>query len=364
MMPDRRTEGAVMSTKLSLLKLLSDHAGEYVSGEKIGKALGVSRTAVNKACAALRADGYIINSRTNKGYMLSEHGKLLTESGTSAFLDVPCAIRVYDIVTSTNEIAKSADLSAVTDADSGKDIPLVIVADTQTAGRGRLGRKFESPPGTGTYMSIVYHPKFDISKTLYVTMAAAVGMCRAIEKVTGQYVQIKWVNDLFLNRKKVCGILTEAQVDCETGKIDRLIIGIGVNCFPGSFPPEVQAIAGSLSDKPGSFSREILSAAMINEIIPLVTSPDPADFMKEYKERCFILGREIKIHPNYNDIGIRARAIDIADKGGLVVEYLEDGEDVVELSKKIGACSLPDSFREKKEGMRETIVTGEISISI
>ena len=341
-----------MSTKSSLLKLLSDNAGTYISGEKIGESLGVSRTAVNKACAALRSEGYIIESKTNKGYMLAEHGKLLTVDGTSAYIDVPCKLRVYNIVTSTNEIAKISELP---------DVPLVIIADRQTAGKGRLGRRFESPAGTGQYMSFVFQPDFDIRRSLYVTMAAAVGTCRAIEKVTGKHVEIKWVNDLFLNGKKVCGILTEAQSDLESGRIERLITGIGVNCYPGSFPPEVSEIAGSLAESTSEFSREILAAAMINEVLPLITDPDTSRFLDEYRERCFILGREIKIHPSYNDAGIRARAIDISDDGGLIVEYLEDAK----ASDLMGAAgSAAEILRNAKAGAEDVLHTGEISISL
>jgi len=341
-----------MSTKSSLLKLLSDNAGIYISGEKIGESLGVSRTAVNKACAALRSEGYIIESKTNKGYMLAEHGKLLTVDGTFAYIDVPCKLRVYDIVTSTNEIAKLSELP---------DVPLVIIADRQTAGKGRLGRRFESPAGTGQYMSFVFRPDFDIRRSLYVTMAAAVGACRAIEKITGKHVEIKWVNDLFLNGKKVCGILTEAQSDLESGRIERLITGIGVNCYPGSFPPEVSEIAGSLAESTSEFSREILAAAMINEVLPLITDPDTSRFLDEYRERCFILGREIKIHPSYNDAGIRARAIDISDDGGLIVEYLEDAK----ASDLMGAAgSAAEILRNAKAGAEDVLHTGEISISL
>lgn len=341
-----------MSTKSSLLKLLSDNAGIYISGEKIGESLGVSRTAVNKACAALRSEGYIIESKTNKGYMLAEHGKLLTVDGTSAYIDVPCKLRVYDIVTSTNEIAKLSELP---------DVPLVIIADRQTAGKGRLGRRFESPAGTGQYMSFVFRPDFDIRRSLYVTMAAAVGVCRAIEKVTGKHVEIKWVNDLFLNGKKVCGILTEAQSDLESGRIERLITGIGVNCYHGSFPPEVSEIAGSLAESTSEFSRESLAAAMINEVLPLITDPDTSRFLDEYRERCFILGREIKIHPSYNDAGIRARAIDISDDGGLIVEYLEDAK----ASDLMGAAgTAAEILRNAKAGAEDVLHTGEISISL
>ena len=210
-------------------------------------------------------------------------------------------------------------------------------------------------------MSFVFQPDFDIRRSLYVTMAAAVGTCRAIEKVTGKHVEIKWVNDLFLNGKKVCGILTEAQSDLESGRIERLITGIGVNCYPGSFPPEVSEIAGSLAESTSEFSREILAAAMINEVLPLITDPDTSRFLDEYRERCFILGREIKIHPSYDDAGIRARAIDISDDGGLIVEYLEDAK----ASDLMGAAgSAAEILRNAKAGAEDVLHTGEISISL
>ena len=340
-----------MSTKSSFLKLLSEHAGEYVSGEKVGELLGVSRTAVSKACAALRNDGYLIDSRTNKGYMLRGSGNLLTEDGISVFIRVPCDIEVFDVTDSTNEQAKKRP--------AGK-LPLVLIADKQTAGKGRLGRRFESPAGSGLYMTFAFRPDFDISNSLFVTMAVAVGTCRAIEKVTGRKAGIKWVNDLFTDGKKICGILTEAQSDFETGTIDKLITGIGVNCFPGSFPPEIAHIAGALAEEQGSFSREELAAEMINEILPLITAPVFDAFIDEYRDRCFILGSEIKIHPTYNDSGIRAKAVDIADDGGLVVEYLEDPK-AADLLGLTGTAA--DIFRKAKAGAKEVLHTGEISVS-
>lgn len=322
-----------MSTKSRLLRLLSENAGKYISGEQIGEALGVSRAAVNKACAALRKEGYDIMSRTNLGYMLTDCGSLLTEDEIASYLNVPCTLDVRDETGSTNDLAKEQPASAV---------PKVFIANRQTAGRGRLGRRFESPAGTGLYMTFSFIPDFDISRSLFVTMASAVGTCRAIEKAAGVHAVIKWVNDLFYNGKKVCGILTEAQSDFETGTINKLVTGIGVNCFPGSFPPEIKDIAGSLSSETGSFSRSRLAAEIINETLPLITSPDIRDFMDEYRERCFILGRTIKIHPQYSESGIPAEALSVDDTGGLAVRYLE-GE---------------------KAGMEDVLHTGEISISL
>ena len=131
-------------------------------------------------------------------------------------------------------------------------------------------------------------------------------------------------------------------VNFENGKIDSLVIGIGINCFPGSFPPEIADKAGTLAQDPSEFRRSMLAAEVINEVLALIDVIETREFFKEYRKRCFILGRPIRIHPNYNDIGIPAAALDIADDGGLIVEYT-DGID---------------------KGKRETLHTGEISISI
>ena len=172
-------------------------------------------------------------------------------------------------------------------------------------------------------MTVALRPHFDLSKSLYVTMAAAVAVCRAIEKTAGVKARIKWVNDLFIGGKKVCGILTEAQTNFETGKIDSLIIGIGVNCFPGSFPEELKEIAGAVSPQKNSFSRGELAAEIFNELMEVLDDLDSRSFLREYRTKCFILGKNILVHPAVNSRPVRARAIDIDENGGLVVEYME-----------------------------------------
>ena len=307
----------------------------FVSGEEVAGKLEVSRAAVSKACAALRKEGFDIESRTNHGYMLAASEDMLSEDTIKEAVTVDSDIEVFDTVTSTNDLAKTAELGPGA-------APKVFIADKQTNGRGRLGRKFESPSGTGLYMSIAMRPEFDIKGSLFVTMAAAVGVARAIRKVTGAEAGIKWVNDLFIGGKKVCGILTEAASDLESGEITRLVIGIGVNCFPGSFPPEVSKIAGAIDQKRGAFSRSLLAAEIVNETLPIVLAPDTAEFLKEYRRLCILLGKDIKVHRDYSDAGEAATALEITDDGGLLVKY-HSGE---------------------KAGMEEVLHTGEVSISI
>ncbi len=322
-----------MSTKTELLALLKENLGTPVSGQQAADRLGVSRNAVWKAVSHLKEEGYPIESRTKAGYCLTALPDILSqeevERGVTADIDVV----VEDVVTSTNDLVKEAEWT-------GR--PVVVIANRQTGGRGRLGRKFESPGGTGVYISFGMKPEFSIAHSPFVTMAAAVAVCRAIRKVVGIDVDIKWVNDLYYNRKKVCGILTEAQTNIENGVIDKLILGIGINCFPGSFPEDIAHKAGSLADHAGAFSRSALAAEIINEVCSIMDDVESRTFLEEYRRRCFILGEQIFVHPLSSSSEIPARALSIEDDGGLLVEYL-DGENA---------------------GLRKVLRTGEISIRL
>lgn len=303
-----------MSTKTELLKYLDANYGTYVSGEKLAKELGISRAAVNKAARALRRSGYKIYSRTSQGYCIREKTDILSEASVEPLIYNPCKLKVFDSIGSTNSYAKTLEMG---------DLPIAIVANAQTAGRGRLGRTFVSPANTGLYITVAFRPKFDLDESPFITIATAIAVCHAIEKVCGINPKIKWVNDIFYENKKICGILTEAQTNLETGRIDSLVIGIGINCFPGSFPEELENIVGAISSDPTSFSRSKLAAAVINNILDMLPDIGEKNFLQEYRRRCFILGKGIYVHPLSGGKPIKARAIDIDDNGGLVVEYLE-----------------------------------------
>ena len=322
-----------MSTRTELLQLFDKNAGVYLSGQAIGDELHISRNSIWKAVNQLRKEGYDIESKAGAGYLYKRKENLLTFDSIATHLRYPCELRVFDEVGSTNDIAKESHVGLK---------PLFIAADRQTAGRGRLGRTFASPGDAGLYMTLALRPTFDLDKALYVTMAVAVAVCRAIEKVAGIKGRIKWVNDIFYRNKKVCGILTEAQSNFETGKIDTLIIGIGINCFPGALPEELKDIAGCLAEIPGAFSRGELAAEIVNETLEILEDLNSMAFLREYRSKCFILGKNIYIHPNLDQRSIRARAIDIDDHGGLVVEYMEG----------------------KKMRQMETLTTGEVSIRL
>lgn len=231
----------------AVLDALEKNRGEYLSGEQLASSLGVSRNAVWKAIQKLEEAGHKIRAVPKRGYTLAPESDVLTVQSVSRFLDtdMPVYLQVQTEVTSTNTLLK-------VQAEQGAPEGTVLIAESQTAGKGRLGRHFTSPPGTGIYFSLLLRPRCTAEKSLFITTTAAVAVCEAIEQVTGLNPQIKWVNDVYLNEKKVCGILTEASVDFENGGLNWAVLGIGINIAvpEEGFPEEIRSIAGAIFDGP------------------------------------------------------------------------------------------------------------------
>ncbi len=236
-------------------------------------------------------------------------------------------IFVLETVNSTNSYAK--DL-AVNNGKHGT----VVIANHQTSGRGRLGRDFFSPKDSGLYMSLVIRPdKIHITPSL-LTVAAGVAVCRATISLTNKAPQIKWVNDIFLNGKKICGILAESGTSTNLSSIDYIIVGIGlnVNTAPEVFPGKLSDIAGSLFPK--NITRSKIAAEIINEFEKITLSDNVETLIEEYKRYSLILGKKISFTKNGETFtGI---AVDINIEGNLVVE-LENGETI---TLKSGEVSL------------------------
>ena len=200
-------------------------------------------------------------------------------------------IFVYDCVTSTNDLAKEI-------IQNGCASETVIISRKQTAGRGRRGRSFFSPDSTGVYMSIILRPAFPVELFSLLTPAAAVATSKAMEKVSGKKVDIKWINDIFLDGKKICGILCETS--CQDNRSPKhIIVGIGINlCEPqGGFPAEIAEIASSLFGcaLPSEDVTSMLCAEIINLLAGYCDCIDKRTFIQEYKERMFLLGKEITV---------------------------------------------------------------------
>lgn len=197
----------------------------------------------------------------------------------------------------------------------------VVIAERQTQGRGRLGRSFFSPEEKGIYMSVLLRPEIELQKSVRITSMAAVAVARAVEQVSKVPAQIKWVNDIFLNKRKVCGILTEAGFDQEGKGLSYAVLGIGVNVGRMEFPEELKTIATSVCNEcDREVSREELIVAILKELEQWYPSLQDGSFLKESRERSILLGKEILVVGAQERDSYTAKAVDLDDMGHLLIE--------------------------------------------
>lgn len=246
--------------KEELLKIFEENEGEFVSGEKISQQLGCSRTAIWKHIEELRKNGYEMESAPRKGYRLIGRPDGIRPHEVKLKLKTTRIGReqtYYDVVESTQTIAHQY-------VQQGAKEGHVIVADEQTAGKGRLGRKWHSRNGTSISMSIILRPDLPPQKTPQLTLLTAVAVIRAIKQVTGIDCQIKWPNDVLINGKKIVGILTE--MHAEPDVVHSVVIGIGLNVNQRmeEMSDEIKKIATSLANEKGE---KIERAAIISSIL-------------------------------------------------------------------------------------------------
>lgn len=332
-----------MTTKEKLLELFESNKGTYFSGEELAENLALSRAAVWKAVKSLRSEGYAIGAVTNKGYCLSPSTDILSPQGIRKYLNAEnqnLNLTVLPTVTSTNavirELADSgrvnrehASAKQASDAQEtssrGRDnqgITCVVIANEQTKGRGRRGREFYSPEGTGVYMSLLLKPNhYSARQAMRFTTMAAVAMCESIEEVSQESIektssenleevqkenrkqasaekaQIKWVNDIFVSGKKVCGILTEASFDLESGALDYAVLGVGVNVYPpkDGFPGELAETAGYLFEDTQDDGKNRLAAAFLNHFQEYFQAEDASDYTEKYRKRSLAMNRQITV---------------------------------------------------------------------
>lgn len=330
-----------MNTKQALLLELEKNKGTYISGGTLASRLSISRNAVSKACEKLRQEGYPIESVTGRGYMLAEKADILSEEAVRLHLE-----RKDVVVITLNEVDSTNKLLARLFAQAPLPGGSLATADMQTKGRGHLDHSFYSPAGTGLYVSVLLRGS-DLTESdrmpgkgaPTLTARAAVAAARCVEKVCHVSPSIKWVNDLFYdfgeNGKehflKIGGLLTEAKTDYETGIIDYVIVGFGLNLRDpeGGFG-DLKDIAGSIrSVVPEGvfFDRNMLAAEFCNELLRVQKDDD---FMKEYIERSFLPGRNITVSKPFagKDSGpllLTAAALSVTEEGKLRVRY-ENGE--------------------------------------
>lgn len=310
-----------MSIKSELLAVLTAHKGECVSGEKIGEQLHCTRAAVWKAVKALREEGYTILSGTNRGYVLTESSEALSADGIRARLknkDVP--VSVLEVTASTNRAAKQAGIAE--NAPNGT----IIAARCQTEGSGRRGRSFYSPAESGIYFTVVLRPQKDVQDSLLLTTAAAVAAIQGVEEICKVALSVKWMNDLYLNGKKVGGILTEAVTDFESGAIEFVVVGIGLNLYEpeNGFPKELQEKAGAILPREISVDRNALIAAIVNA---LLEEAQKEEISSLYRERNIVPGHMVTVTTSHREYD--AEAVEILPDGRLVVRDEKGREELL-----------------------------------
>lgn len=309
-------------TRKKILAFLTA-AEDFVSGEEISRALDISRAAVWKNIKSLREDGFCIDSRTNRGYYLRSFPDILTEESICPYLDASVSgekIICLQSVDSTNSYLKKL-------AAEGEEDGTVVVANRQTGGRGRQGREFFSPPDMGVYLSVLLKPSVGTASSAVLTAFSAVAVCEAIRAVSDVSPEIKWVNDILIGGRKVCGILTELSVESESGSVGYVVVGVGVNVGqrPENFPSGLRGGATSLYMESGkAVSRARLAAEMVNSLNRMYhrAFENPEAYIEKYRKLCTQAGRAITVIRGSEKRN--ARTVAIADDCGLVVEY-EDG---------------------------------------
>jgi BirA family biotin operon repressor/biotin-[acetyl-CoA-carboxylase] ligase len=322
--------------KEQVLALLTAQGDGYLSGEAMSEQLSVSRAAIWKAIEALREDGCEIEAAPRRGYRLLRSPDRLTAGSILPYLETEQQrqrLICLDSVDSTNNYAKSI---AITGAPTGT----AIVADEQTGGRGRLGRSFQSPKGKGIYVTLLYRPQLPPIQAVNLTAYVAVAICDGIEAAVGVRPQIKWTNDIVLGGKKLCGILTEMAVEGESGALQYVITGIGVNAnhTPDDFSPDVEPMATSLLQQLGhSVERGKLCACIINALdrmYALWEQGIDGGYWQRYRDDCLTLGKPVRLLRG--DQAQEAFAEDIDQDFGLIVRL--------------------------SDGSRQTVTAGEVSV--
>ncbi len=343
-----------VSTKENVLNALSSLPnGVFLSGEELASSCSVSRTAIWKAIKSLEDDGYKIEAITNRGYkILSAPDKLsaatienyLSENGVSGI-----HTHIFSEIDSTNSEAKRHAVEAgafrtaegnLTQKGQASHLSL-FVAETQTGGKGRLGRTFVSPKDCGVYFSLLYSPRGGVNNPALYTAAAAVSVVRAVLKLYGEQASIKWVNDVFLAGKKICGILVEGIANFETGCIDAAVVGIGINIRKNSaLEGEITKIVGSIEEAKSSKSEEmpnlsknILIGEVVRNLIELYQAFENEDektksqMISEYRSLSMLTGQTVTVNPVAGGLGesYKAQVKDIDEEMRLVVQT-ENGE--------------------------------------
>lgn len=319
--------------KDEVLQILKKY-GDYVSGSIIAEKFGVTRMTVNNAIKELVSDGYCISGIKNRGYKLMYSPNALNIAELSDYLDNTDNVYFFEKITSTNTYLKEL-------ARNGAVEGTIVFADEQTEGKGRLGRNFFSPSKKGIYLSYLYRPTCSVMELSTLTARVAVAVSKAIETVCDIKVDIKWVNDLLLNEKKLCGILTEMSVIGEGMKPEYAVVGIGINVnnSKDEFVGELRQKACSLYSETGKeYCRSKLTAEVIKNLRILFDNDKSKD-LEYYRNRCYNIGKKAVFE--YNDDVVTGVVEGIDDNNGLIVKL---GDERITLSSGIVSIKTPKGY--------------------
>ncbi|MCD7808281.1 MAG: biotin--[acetyl-CoA-carboxylase] ligase [Erysipelotrichaceae bacterium] len=290
----------------TILEMLNNEKGHYISGQMMSDRLQVSRTTVSKYVKKLIDKGYDIKSSTRKGYCLNKDSDIIFMNHIKDNIpDFYKTIEFYDHIESTNNLMKA---TRYREGD-------IVIADHQSAGRGRNDRTFHSPQKVGLYFSFVIEPQLTVYDSLKITAICAVSLIKTIMKNYPLEPSIKWVNDIILNNKKVAGILCEAALEMNTAKIQKMVIGIGLNVHQQVFPDDLKNIATSLENECDRFvEREKIMIDFLNYFYEDYKN---LSFIDDYKKYSCILHQNITVYQNNQSYN--AYVLDINDDASLKV---------------------------------------------
>jgi len=306
--------------KEEILRLLRSTDG-YISGQELCNRFGVSRTAVWKAINQLKEAGYEIEAQQNKGYRLMAAPDLMTEAEIKSLMHtdwVAKEVLYFDTIDSTN--TKAQEL-----AEKGYPSGTLVVADKQESGKGRRGRSWVSPSGTGIFMTLMIKPDINPNNASMLTLVAALAVAKAITSVTGEEALIKWPNDIVVNSKKVCGILTE--MNAQFDYINHIVVGIGINVHNESFPEEISQMASSLMIEAGGkrFHRAQIIAETMSYFEQyydtFLKTQDLSALVREYDELLVNRNKSVRVLDPKEPFD--GKAMGITPKGELIVDTWE-----------------------------------------
>lgn len=297
-----------------ILKILNQNKNEYVSGQLMSTQLNVSRMSISSYIKKLKEKGYYIKTSTKKGYCLTyENDVIFIDEIKNNIHSFYQTIEFFDDITSTNDYMK---INCYNEGD-------IIIAESQNKGKGRNGKSFYSPKQKGIYLSLLLKPELTIYDSLKITACCAVAVVKAIQKNYPLTPQIKWVNDIMLNNKKVCGILCEASLEMNTGKLDSMIVGVGINVHAYEKPDDIKDIAVSLEDDTDLFvERQKIIIDFLNEFYNDYSQLSTLSFLDDYRKYSYILHQHITVYENNKSYP--AFVTHINDDASLTVRYGEE----------------------------------------